>query len=159
MLPSIEENLSELDQLYNIINTMHDKVIPSINEDLTNVESLVTSLERLHSRDQPSAMNAFLNLISSSTDSNDDKKNQSLPSLTLHDKDEFLKIIREFKYESDSNNIDNDNDDNLNNNDSNDTNDNDNDNEDNDKNNINRLLGLAMPITLGDKLRNKKNPI
>ena len=31
MLPSIEDNLSELDQLYNIINTMHDKVIPSIN--------------------------------------------------------------------------------------------------------------------------------
>ena len=127
MLPSIEDNLSELDQLYNIINTMHDKVIPSINEDLTNIESLVTSLERLHSRDQPTAMNAFLNLISSSTDSNDDKRNQTLPSLTLHDKDEFLKIIREFKYESNFNNDnDNDNDYNIDNIDNNNDNDNDN---------------------------------
>jgi len=164
MLPSIEVNLSDLDQLYNIINTMYDKVIPSINDDLTNIETLVTSFERSYSREQHTAMNVFLNYLSSSNDSNDDKRGQSLSSITLHDKDDFLKIIRDSKYEYSSNDANTDginNNDNIDNNDNNDnddnaTDDNDNDGDDDDSKSINITLGLAMPITLGDSLRKKK---
>ena len=164
MLPSIEVNLSELDQLYNIINTMYDKVIPSINDDLTNIEALVTSFERSHSREQHTAMNVFLNYLSSSNDSNDDKKGQTLSSITLHDKDEFLQIIRDSKYEyssSDDNTDGINNGDYIDNNDNNATDDNDDDGDDDDSKSINITLGLAMPITLGDSLRKKtkKTPI
>ena len=165
MLPSIEVNLSELDQLYNIINTMYDKVIPSIKDDLTNIEALVTSFERSHSREQHTAMNVFLNYLSSSNDSNDDKRGQTLSSITLHDKDEFLQIIRDSKYDYSSNDDNTDgisNDDNIDNNDNDDnaTDDNDGDDDDDSKS-INITLGLAMPITLGDSLRKKtkKTPI
>lgn len=167
MLPSIEGNLSELDQLYNIINTMYEKVIPSINDDLTTMEALVTSFEKSHSREQQNAMNVFLNYLSSSTDSNDDKRGSNhLSSITLHDKDEFLKIIKESKYiytsnednvDSDSNDDSDDNDKNINNNEEND------DEDDSKSQTINVALGLAMPITLGDSLRqktkSKMNPV
>ena len=140
---------------------MHDKVIPSINDDLTNIESLVTSLERLHSREQPTTMNAFLNYLSSSNDSNDDKRTQNLSSITLHDKDEFLKIMRDSKYENCFHSNDDDDDDDDNNNIINNIGENEEDDDESTfKSTINITLGLAMPITLGDALRKKvKNPI